>query len=64
MQRTEGLSERERFIRATAERLKREEHELPATNKTRTCSHCGAQTTFALQDRAGWYACVECGRYA
>jgi len=63
MQRTKILSDRERFIQVTAERLKREAHELPA-NQTRTCTHCGARTTFALQDRAGWYACVECGRYA
>jgi transposase len=63
MQRTEVLSERERFIRATAERLKREARELPAY-QTRTCTHCGVRTTFGLQDRAGWYACLECGRYA
>jgi hypothetical protein len=63
MQRTESESGQERFIRTTAERLMREASELPA-NQTRTCTHCGAQTTFVLQDRAGWYACVECGRYA
>ena len=60
---TERLSETERFIRATAERLMREARELPL-DRTGTCTHCGAQTTFALQDPAGWYACVECGRYA
>ena len=63
MQRTKILSDKERFIRDVAERLKREAHELPAC-QTRTCTHCGARTTFALQDRAGWYACVQCGRYA
>ena len=64
MQRTESLSEREqRYIRAVAERLKREAREIPA-HQTRTCTHCGALTTFALQDLGGWYACVECGRYA
>lgn len=63
MERTKVLSDRDRFIRATAERLKREAHEL-AAYQTRTCTHCGAQATFALQDRAGWNACVECGRYA
>ncbi len=36
---------------------------LPAF-QTRTCAHCGRQTTFALQDRAGWYSCSACGRYA
>lgn len=63
MQRTRSLSGQERFIRTTAERLMREASELPVY-QTRTCTHCGAQTTFVLQDRAGWYACVECGRYA
>ena len=63
MQRTKFLSERERYIRDTAGRLMREARELPAF-QTRTCTHCGARTTFALQDPAGWYACVECGRYA
>ena len=63
MQRTKFLTERGRFTRATAERLTHEARELPA-NQTRTCTHCGARTTFTLQDPAGWYACVECGRYA
>jgi len=56
-------SGQERFIRATAERLVREAPRLPAY-QTRTCAHCGARTTFVLQDQAGWYACIECGRYA
>ena len=63
MQRTKFPSERERDMRVTAARLMREARELPAY-QTRTCTHCGARTTFALQDLAGWYACVECGRYA
>ena len=64
MQRTESLSETEqRYIRAVAERLTHEGREVPAY-QTRTCTHCGARTTFALQDLAGWYACVECGRFA
>jgi hypothetical protein len=62
VQRTKFLSESERF-RAMAERSMREARELPAY-QTRTCTHCGARTTFALQDRAGWYACEKCGRYA
>lgn len=37
---------------------------LPA-NQTRTCARCGRRTTFVLDDPAGgWYACIECGRYA
>lgn len=33
--------------------------------QTRTCARCGRNTTFVLEDAAGgWYACVECGRYA
>ena len=31
---------------------------------TRTCVRCGRHTTFRLDDPAGWYACIECGRYA
>ena len=63
MEPTRSLSRQEQFIRATAERLMREARQLPAY-QTRTCTHCGARTTFTLQDRAGWYACAECGRYA
>lgn len=32
--------------------------------QTRTCVRCGRHTTFVLDDPAGWYACMECGRYA
>ena len=33
--------------------------------QTRTCARCGRMTTFVLEDPAGgWYACVECGRFA
>jgi hypothetical protein len=63
MQRTRFLSESERDIQAMAERSIREARDLPAY-QTRTCTHCGAHTTFALQDRGGWYVCMECGRYA
>ena len=63
MQRTRFLSGPEREIRAMTERLMREARDLPPY-QTRTCTHCGAHTTFALQDRGGWYACIECGRYA
>ena len=34
------------------------------TRQTRTCVRCGRHTTFVLEDTAGWYACIECGRYA
>lgn len=50
-------------LRAETERLVRQGGDLPAF-QTRTCTHCGDLTTFALQDRAGWYACLTCGRYA
>ena len=50
-------------LRAETERLVRQGSDLPAF-QTRTCAHCGDLTTFALQDRAGWYACLSCGRYA
>jgi hypothetical protein len=63
MQRTRFLSGPEREIREMTERLMREARDLPAY-QTRTCTHCGAHTTFVLQDRGGWYACIECGRYA
>jgi hypothetical protein len=63
MQRTRYLTRPDRDDRTNAERLMRATRELPAY-QTRTCTHCGAQTTFVLQDRAGWYACIECGRYA
>jgi hypothetical protein len=37
----------------------------PAPYQTRTCAHCGHETTFVREDVAGsWYFCVECGRYA
>jgi hypothetical protein len=36
-----------------------------APYQTRTCVRCGRHTTFVLDDPAGgWYACIECGRYA
>ena len=36
-----------------------------ASNQMRTCTSCGRYTTFVLDDPAGgWYACIECGRYA
>ena len=50
-------------LRAETERLVRQGSDLPAF-QTRTCGHCGELTTFALQDRAGWYSCLACGRYA
>lgn len=49
-------------LRAVTERIVQQGSDLPAF-PTRTCAHCGRLTTFALQDRAGWYACLECGRY-
>ena len=48
---------------AESERLVRQGSELRAI-QTRTCAHCGELTTFVLQDPAGWYACLSCGRYA
>ena len=42
-------------LRAETERLVRQGSDLPAL-QTRTCTHCGDLTTFALQDRAGRYA--------
>jgi hypothetical protein len=53
----------ERELRAQNERLLLQRSDLPSFQR-RTCAHCGRQTTFALQDRAGWYACLACGRYA
>ena len=50
-------------LRAETERLALQGGDLPAFQK-RTCAHCAELTTFALQDRAGWYACFSCGRYA
>ena len=36
-----------------------------AATQSRTCVRCGEHTTFVLDDPAGgWYACIECGRYA
>jgi hypothetical protein len=35
-----------------------------APYQMRTCARCGRHTTFVLDDPAGWYACMECGRYA
>ena len=52
-----------RELRALAGALVRPGRDLPAF-QTRTCARCGAQTTFQLQDPAGWYACLACGRYA
>ena len=48
---------------AESEGLVRQGSDLPAF-QARTCTHCGDLTTFALHDRAGWYACLACGRYA
>jgi len=56
-------SRSERALRSSAERRVFLEMHLPPY-QTRTCARCGRQTTFTLQDRAGWYACLECGRYA
>ena len=53
----------EQELRTVSERITGERSDLPAF-QTRTCAHCGRQTTFALQDRAGWYTCSACGRYA
>ncbi len=50
-------------LRAQSERIVRQGSDLPAF-QTRTCAHCGNLTTFVLQDLAGWYACLACGRYA
>jgi hypothetical protein len=36
----------------------------PAAYPTRTCTRCGHNTTFVLEDPVGWYVCIECGRYA
>jgi len=47
-------------LRAVTERILQQESDLPPF-QTRTCARCGRQTTFALQDRAGWYACLACG---
>lgn len=63
MDRTWLLSGSERDLRSVTERLVRRGVDLPAF-QTRTCAHCGAQTTFGLQDPAGWYSCLECGHYA
>ena len=50
-------------LRDVTERIVLQGSDLPAF-QTRTCAHCGRLTTFALQDRAGWYACLACGRHA
>ena len=63
MQGTTLPSESERALRAVAEQLVVRGNGLPAF-QTRTCARCGRQTTFALHDRAGWYVCLACGRYA
>jgi len=63
MQGTTLPSESERALRAVAEQLVVRGSQLPAF-QTRTCARCGRQTTFALQDPAGWYSCLGCGRYA
>jgi hypothetical protein len=57
------LSGSDDAARSTSERPMRTTPELPAF-QTRTCARCGRRTTFALQDPAGWYSCLECGRYA
>jgi len=50
-------------MRLMTERYVRQSIDLPQY-QSRTCNHCGRRTTFALQDRAGWYACIQCGRFA
>ena len=62
MQRTKILSDKERFIRDVAERLKREAHELPAYQ---THLHALAGLGRPSRCRIGRDgACVQCGRYA
>ncbi|MGH2635359.1 MAG: hypothetical protein ACRDHU_04350 [Actinomycetota bacterium] len=63
MDRTRLPSGSERELRSVTERLMHGGVDLPPF-QTRTCTHCGRQTTFGLQDRAGWYSCLECGRLA
>jgi hypothetical protein len=63
MDRTTVRAVSETEVRAAAGRPARPGNDLPAF-QTRTCAHCGHQTTFVLQDLAGWYACSACGRYA
>ena len=53
----------ERDLNLMTERHMRQVSDLPAFQK-RTCVRCGRQTTFELQDPAGWYSCSGCGRYA
>ena len=69
VQKIAGMPARPRFrsgsqrdLRSATERLMRRGRDLPAV-QTRTCVQCGNRTTF-VQDTAGWYSCVECGRYA
>jgi len=57
------VSRSERDMRLMTERYVRQSIDLPQY-QSRTCNHCGRRTTFALQDRAGWYACIQCGRFA
>jgi hypothetical protein len=63
MRHVELLSGTEEASTSTSERPSRTAPELPAM-QTRTCARCGRWTTFALQDPAGWYSCLECGRFA
>ena len=63
MKRTLLLTRSERDLRAEPDVVVLRESDLPAS-QMRTCAHCGSQTTFELQDSAGWYACSECGRFA
>jgi len=55
--------EREREVREVGPSFRSSRDALP-TRQTRTCARCGRHTTFVLEDPAGWYACIECGRYA
>ena len=48
---------------AVTEHILQQGSDFPAFS-TRTCWHRGRETTFALQDRVAWYACLACGRYA
>jgi hypothetical protein len=61
--RTPFRSRSGRGLRVAPERLPGRQSDLPAF-QMRTCARCGRQTTFQLQDPAGWYSCSQCGRYA
>jgi hypothetical protein len=54
----------ERVVPVTPRSIGRAQNTV-APYQTRTCVRCGRHTTFVLDDPAGgWYACIECGRYA